>query len=108
MDDAEKQKNYELAEKLLSEQNFTAAAVAGAIATLLSAVAYGIVVERWPITYGFAAAGVGTVVLHRISGAWNFCEVLRTGSGVHNCRVSPRQPVRQDMESSSSTEFLIC
>jgi ribose/xylose/arabinose/galactoside ABC-type transport system permease subunit len=62
MDDAEKQKNYELAEKLLSEQNFTAAAVAGAIATLLSAVAYGIVVERWPITYGFAAAGVGTVV----------------------------------------------
>ena len=62
MHDEEKQENYELAERLISEQNFAAAAIAGAIATLLSAVAYGIVVERWPVTYGFAAAGVGTVV----------------------------------------------
>ena len=62
MHDDEKQKNYELAEKLISEQNFAAAVIAGAIAMLLAAVAYGIVVERWPITYGFAAAGVGTVV----------------------------------------------
>ena len=62
MHDEEKQKNYELAERLISEQNFVAAAIAGAIATLLAAVAYGIVVERWPIAYGFAAAGVGTAV----------------------------------------------
>lgn len=62
MRDAEKQENLELAERLLSEQNFAAAIVAGAIATLLSAVAYGIVVDRWPVTYGFAAAGIGVVV----------------------------------------------
>jgi ribose/xylose/arabinose/galactoside ABC-type transport system permease subunit len=62
MRDEEKQRNYELAERLISEQKFAAAAIAGAIATLLSAVAYGIVVERWLITYGFAAAGVGIVV----------------------------------------------
>lgn len=62
MDDAEKQKNYELAGKLISEQNFTAAVVAGAIAMLLAAVAYGIVVEAWPFSYGFAAAGVGIVI----------------------------------------------
>lgn len=60
MHDEEKQKNYAVAERLFSEQNFVAAAIA--IATLLSAVAYGIVVERWPIMYGFAAAGVGIVV----------------------------------------------
>lgn len=58
----EKQKNYELANKLISEQNFVAAVVAGAIAMLLAAVAYGIVVETWPMTYGFAAAGVGLVI----------------------------------------------
>ena len=58
----EKQKNYELAEKLISEQNFTAAVIAGAIAMLLAAVAYGIVVKVLPISYGFAAGGVGVVV----------------------------------------------
>jgi len=62
MDDEEKQKNYDLAEKLISEQNFIVAVVAGAIAMLLAAVAYGIVVERWPFSYGFAAAGVGVVI----------------------------------------------
>jgi hypothetical protein len=62
MHDDEKQKNYELAEKLISEQNFAAAVIAGAIAMLLAAVAYGIVVEAWPFSYGFAAAGVGTVI----------------------------------------------
>lgn len=61
MHDDEKQKKYDLAEKLVSEQNFAAAVIAGAIAMLLAA-AYGIVVERWPFTNGFAAAGVGTVV----------------------------------------------
>ena len=59
MHDDEKQKNYELAEKLISEQNFAAAIVAGAIATLLAAVAYCIIVEEWPFSYGFAATGVG-------------------------------------------------
>ena len=62
MHDEDKQKNYELAEKLMSEQNFTAAVIAGAIAMLLAAVAYGLIVEAWPISYGFAAAGVGVVV----------------------------------------------
>lgn len=62
MHDEEKQKNYETAERILSEQNFSAAAVAGAIAAVLSAVAYGIVVARWPVSYGFAAAFVGTVI----------------------------------------------
>ncbi len=62
MHDEEKQKNYELAEKLISEQSFAAAVIVGAIAMLLAAVAYGIVVEAWPFSYGFAAAGVGIVI----------------------------------------------
>ena len=62
MRDDEKQEHYELAERLLSEQNFVAAIIAGAIATLLSAVAYGIIVRLVPISYGFAAAGVGVFV----------------------------------------------
>ena len=62
MHDDEKQENYELAQKLISEQNFAAAVIAGAIAMLLAAVAYGIVVESWPFSYGFAAAGVGIVI----------------------------------------------
>lgn len=62
MPDDKKTKNYELAEKLMSEQNFAAAVIAGAIAMLLAAVAYGIVVEAWPFSYGFAAAGVGIVI----------------------------------------------
>ena len=62
MNDEEKQKNYELAEKLISEQNFAAAVIVGAFATLLAAVAYGITVETWAFSYGFAAAGVGIVI----------------------------------------------
>lgn len=62
MRDEDKHKHQELAQKLLSEQSFAAAVIAGAVAMLLSAVAYGIVVERWPFTYGFAAAGVGIVI----------------------------------------------
>ena len=62
MKDEEKQKNYALAETLLSEQNFTAAIIAGAVATLLAAAAYGIAVATWPYSYGFAAAGIGVVV----------------------------------------------
>ena len=62
MNDDEKQKHYELAKRLISEQNFTAAVIVGAFATLLTAVAYGIAVETWPFSYGFAAVGVGTVI----------------------------------------------
>ncbi|MDH3619314.1 MAG: hypothetical protein OER91_00365 [Gammaproteobacteria bacterium] len=62
MKDEEKQKNYELAEKLLSEQNFSAAVIAGGVATLVAAAAYGYIVARFSIVYGFAAAGVGIVI----------------------------------------------
>jgi len=62
MDDAEKQKNYERAEKLLAEQNFAAAVIAGAVATVIAVLAYGIVVAALPIAYGFAAAGVGIII----------------------------------------------
>lgn len=62
MNEEEKQRNYELAEILLSEQNFAAAVIAGAVATLLSAVIYGITTVIWDFSYGFAAAGIGVVV----------------------------------------------
>jgi len=62
MRDEEKLENYELAKKLISEQNFAAAVIAGAVATLLAAVAYGIVVATWPFSYGFAAAGIGVAI----------------------------------------------
>ena len=62
MDESEKQKHYALAEKLLSEQNFVAAMIAGAVATVLAAVAYGLVVSTWRYSYGFAAVGIGIVV----------------------------------------------
>ena len=62
MNDEEKQKNYELAEKLISEQNFAAAVIVGAVATLLAAAAYGITVATWAFSYGFAAAGIGIVI----------------------------------------------
>ena len=62
MNDEEKQKNYELAEKLISEQNFAAAVIAGAVATVLASAAYGIIVVTWHFSYGFAAAGVGIVI----------------------------------------------
>jgi hypothetical protein len=62
MDEEEKLRHYELAEKLLSEQNFAAAVVAGAVASVLGAAGYGIVVALWPFSYGFAAAGIGILV----------------------------------------------
>jgi hypothetical protein len=62
MGEEEKQRNYELADKLISEQNFVAAVVVGAVATLLAAAAYGITVAIWAFSYGFAAAGVGIVI----------------------------------------------
>lgn len=62
MQEAQKQENYALAEKLMSEQNFAAAVVAGAVATVISATAFGIIVARWTFSYGFAAAGVGIAI----------------------------------------------
>lgn len=62
MKDEEKQRNYDLAAKLLSEQNFVAAIIAGAVATILAAAAFGMVVATWTFAYGFAAVGVGIVI----------------------------------------------
>lgn len=62
MNQENKHRNYELAEKLFSEQNFAAAIIAGAVATLLAASAYGIIVALWNFSYGFAAAGIGIAV----------------------------------------------
>ena len=62
MDSEEKQRNYELAEKLLSEQNFAAAVIVGFVATLLAAAIYGITTTIWSYSYGFAAAGIGILV----------------------------------------------
>lgn len=62
LNDEEKQENFELAEQLISEQNFSAAVIAGAVATLLAAAAYGITVATWIFSSGFAAVGVGIIV----------------------------------------------
>ncbi len=62
MDNEEKQQHFAIAARLVSEQNFAAAVIAGAVAAVLAAVAYGITVARWPFTYGFAAAAIGIVV----------------------------------------------
>jgi hypothetical protein len=62
MDQEEKQRNYDVAEVLLSEQNFAAAVTVGAIATILAAAIYGIVIARWSFSSGFAAAGIGIAV----------------------------------------------
>lgn len=62
MNEQDKQVGYALADKLISEQNFAAAIVAGAVATLLAAAAYGIAVAVWPFSRGFAAAGVGILI----------------------------------------------
>jgi len=62
MDDEVKRKHYELAEKLISEQNFAAAVIVGAVATVLAAAAYGIIVYLSRFSYGFATVGIGIFV----------------------------------------------
>jgi hypothetical protein len=62
VDQEAKQRNYELAEELRSGQNFLAALIASAVAALLAAAGYGIVVSIWNFSYGFAAAGIGIAV----------------------------------------------
>ena len=60
MDSVEKLRNCELAEKLLSEQNFGAALIAGAVAMFLSAGIYGIVKSLLDsLYYSILAAGIG-------------------------------------------------
>lgn len=58
----EKQENYEIAKQLIAEQNFTAAVIAGAVATVLAAAGYAIAVSVLPIAHGFAVAGIGVVI----------------------------------------------
>lgn len=62
MNQETKKKNDELAEKLLAEQNFVPALIAGAVAVVLSAMCYGLVVSEWRFSYGFAAVGIGMAV----------------------------------------------
>lgn len=62
MNNEEKQRNYELAEALISEQKFAAAVIVGFVAALLAAAAYSITVILWPFSYGFAAVGVGIII----------------------------------------------
>ena len=62
MRDEEREQHYERAKKLLGEQNFAAALVAGAVTTLLASVAYGITVSTWAYSHGFAIAGIGIAV----------------------------------------------
>ena len=63
MDSVDKQRNYELAEKLLSEQNFGAAAIAGIVAMILAAGFYGVVKSLSEgLYYSILAAGIGIVI----------------------------------------------
>ena len=63
MDAEQEQKNYELAEKLLSEENFAVAMVAGIVAMILAAATYAvIVIAGGGYSVGFMAAGIGAVV----------------------------------------------
>ena len=62
MNQEDKQRNYDLAEILISEQNFAAAVIVGAVATLLAATIYGVTTAIWSFSSGFAAAGIGIAV----------------------------------------------
>jgi len=62
MNQEDRQRNYALAENLISEQNFAAAVIVGAVATVLAAVIYGITTAVWNFSYGFAAVGIGIAV----------------------------------------------
>ncbi len=62
MNQEDKQRNYELAENLISEQNFAAAVIVGGVATLLATAIYGITTAIWNFSFGFAAAGIGIAV----------------------------------------------
>ena len=50
------------ARALLDEQNMTAALIAGALAGVIAAVCYGLIVRYWPFAAGFSLAGIGVFV----------------------------------------------
>ena len=62
MQDEEKQRHYATAEKLLAEQNMTAAVIGGSVAAVLAGVGYAIAASVLPSGYGFGMAGAGVVV----------------------------------------------
>ena len=62
MKDEDKQNNYERAAKLLSEENFVAALIAGAVAMLIGAFAYSMFGGARSFGQGFAVAGIGVLV----------------------------------------------
>ena len=61
MDREEKQRNYELAEKLLSEQNFGGAVIFGAAAMIVASGIYGFIGSSGA-TFSFMAAGIGLAI----------------------------------------------
>lgn len=63
MDSLEKQRNYDLAAKLLTQQNFGTAVISGLIAMVLSAGLYGIVKALADnLYYSILAAGIGIAI----------------------------------------------
>lgn len=62
MDQEEKQRNYDLAERLLSEQRFSAAIIVGAITALFAAATCSIIIGQVNHSSGFADAAIGIVV----------------------------------------------
>ncbi|MEO1245022.1 MAG: hypothetical protein AAFX56_04975 [Pseudomonadota bacterium] len=63
MDQEEKQRHHELAQKLLSEQNFPVAVIAGVVAMAVAAGIYAaITVAAGGVSYGLMATGIGVVI----------------------------------------------
>ena len=63
MKEEERQQQFELAETLLSEQNFVAAIISGAIATVLAAGIYAVMTAfSGGTSYSFMAAGIGAAI----------------------------------------------
>lgn len=62
MKEEDKQRNYKLAANLIAQQNFAAAIIIGAGATVLAAALYGILTAIWNFSYGFVAAAIGIII----------------------------------------------
>ncbi len=63
MEQEEKQRNYDLAEELLSEQNFIVAVIAGAVAMILAAGIYSVMTSAsGGFSYSFMAAAIGIAI----------------------------------------------
>ena len=91
MNNEEKQKNYELAEKLISEQNFAAAVIAGAVATVLAAAAYGIIVATWNFSYRGGRRWDCNWTTDGVSRTWYLDEIRCAGHVVRSSRLRSRQ-----------------